>query len=440
MVTTSTGCSVSSQAEKVTWRARGTRLSLIKHPLATCNCWGFLDFQSLLNTRRSVFLKYRQKKNTRTQCCEAGESPEACIFDEENCVCICFSLASALRDLVLKCIWYTYCELSRKKMLQWWNVHLVIALLINQWSSKNSLPMPKVDDRVSSWFLPSPRAEFSSEDWHDQSCTHYNTISISPFLALHIFPRQLLSDAFWSKALALVEEALQTSGCRPLNQHMQSRCMKLRSSLNDHYVTLQILPQPPWRQWRKISLVKQRSNKQENRETKQAWSNASIKYFSTTKKNLFRAHCHLDELSKVSQGFSRLKCHGIIEFLPSAALIPMVSAKSPSGMPANMGAYKNPSVISWHCHNFVAFRGISIFQLLYIWWRLSTSCTCFQTTHLTLCALSIYIHLIVWFIHNMTIFASQCLCWRDGTVGFLRDKIPDLPFLHWKFFLVAPVE
>lgn len=137
------------------------------------------------------------------------------------------------------------------------------------------------------------------------------------------FPRQLLSDAFWSKALALVEEALQTSGCRPLNQHMQSRCMKLRSSLNDHYVTLQILPQPPWRQWRKISLVKQRSNKQENQETKQAWSNAGIKYFSTTKKNLFRAHCHLDELSKVSQGFSRLKCHGIIEFLPSAALIPM---------------------------------------------------------------------------------------------------------------------
>lgn len=360
MVTTSTGCSVSSQAEKVTWRARGTRLSLIKHPLATCNCWGLLCFQSLFNTRRVQ----TEKKHTHTQCCEAGESPEACIFDEENCVCICFSLASALRDLVLKCIWYTYCELSRKKMLQWWNVHLVIAHLINQWSSKNSLPMPKVDDRVFSWFLPSPRAEFSSEDWHDQSCTHYNTISISPFLAQHIFPRQLLSDAFWSKALALVEEALQTSGCRPLNQHMQSRCMKLRSSLNDHYVTLQILPQPPWRQWRKISLVKQRSNKQENRETKQAWSNASIKYFSTTTKNLFRAHCHLDELSKVSQGFSRLKCHGIIEFLPSAALIPMsvqrvqVECLQTWELTRIQVWYRDIAIILWH---FVAFPFFNCF-------------------------------------------------------------------------------
>ena len=143
------------------------------------------DFCILFNTRRSVFLKYKQKKHTHTQCCEVGEFWEVCTFDEENCVCICFSLASALRDLVLKYIWYTSCELSRKKMLQWWNVHLAIAHLINQWSSKNSLPMPKVDDQVFSRFLPS--AEFSSEDWHDQSCTHYNTISISPFLALHIF-------------------------------------------------------------------------------------------------------------------------------------------------------------------------------------------------------------------------------------------------------------
>lgn len=62
MVTTSTGCSVSSQAEKVTWRARGTRLSLIKHPLATCNCWGLLCFQSLFNTRRVQ----TEKKHTHT--------------------------------------------------------------------------------------------------------------------------------------------------------------------------------------------------------------------------------------------------------------------------------------------------------------------------------------------------------------------------------------
>ena len=313
MAKTSTWCSVSSQAEKVTWRARGTRLSLIKHPLATCNCWGFLCFQSLLNTRRSIFLRYKQK-TTHTQCCEVGEFWEVCTLDEGNSVCICFSLASALRDLVLKYIWYTSCELSRKKMLQWCNVHLAIAHLINQWSSRNSLPMPKVDDRVFHGFSLA-LAEFSSEDWHDQSCTHYNTISISPFLALHIFsPTTVVWCLSDLKQLALVEEALETSGCRPLNQHMQLRCMKLRSSLNDHYVTLQILPQPPWRQWRKISLVKQRSNKQENRETKQTWSNASIKYFSTTKKNLFRAHCHLDELSRSPRVFPGWSVTGSLSF------------------------------------------------------------------------------------------------------------------------------
>ena len=93
------------------------------------------------------------------------------------------------------------------------NAHLAISHLVNQWSSNITLTLQ-----------------------------HHFHITIA--------------RVQFSPTLAFVEEALETSGCRPLNQHMQSRCMKLRSSLNDHFVTLQILPQPPWRQWRKISLMK----------------------------------------------------------------------------------------------------------------------------------------------------------------------------------------